>query len=88
MGIEGREEEDEKPWWDIEFFEGKGFLGAISEILEKRAKRKKKKNTVEEMLRNGKRKEEQYMGMHENVTWKRNCIMGKNTIQTMALTNF
>ena len=41
MGTEGKEEEDEEPWQDVGFFEGKDFLGAMSKILEKRAKRKK-----------------------------------------------
>ena len=49
-----REEDDEKPQWDIRFFDCANFLGAVLEKLWKERREKKRKDTTKTMLRKDK----------------------------------
>ena len=49
-----REEDDEKPQWDIRFFDCANFLGAVLEKLWKERREKKRKDTTKTMLKKDK----------------------------------
>ena len=55
---------------------------------ETKSRKKKRNRETQQKIRHRieEKNEEQCMIMHEHVTCKRNCIMGKNPIQTIALT--
>ena len=84
--MKGEEDEEEELQHEIGFLEGIDFLGAKDRKLNRERKRKEETQQKAKLRKRGKKKKRSTM--HEHVMCKNNCIMGKNPIQTTALTLF